>query len=200
MKNLDTILQNLLCSSMPELIGRKIEEASDGFDIDTLAVSNHQEFNDCISRFIGHIYENGLVFAKILDSRTSLSEAISLLEQHYENQGTSGYDAAYLDAIDESGKGIQFVLRGLTELVKTLEVSRWLESYYASIIDPVDKGQHLKIIIDLVKKYPIHFPDNIREGNPARFINYYQDLIELVVSVEKLSAQLAGLGRNLGPN
>lgn len=200
MTALDTILRILLCTSKPELISNKIDEALDSFDIDAFIVSNHQEFNDCISSFIRHIYNNGLVFPKILDSRKALSEAISFIEQYYEHQGGCGYDAAYLDAIDESSRGIQFVLRELAELVKTIEVSRWLDSCYASNIDPIDKNQHLEIIIHLFGKYSPYFPDNILKGNPARFIKYYRDLIDLVLSGEKFSAQLAGHGRNFWPS
>jgi len=200
MKDLDAILQNLLCSNMPELISNKIDEALDSFDIDAVIVFSHREFNDCICRFIRQIYGNGLIFPKALDSRTALMEAISLLEQHYESQGAAGYDAAYLDTVDESGKGIHFVLRELAELVKSIEISRWLESCYVFIIDPIDKDQHLEIIIDLLRKHPIHIPDSIRMGNPASFIRYYRDLIELVVSIERFSMQLAGPVKNLEPN
>jgi hypothetical protein len=200
MYDLEMIFQVLLISDVPEKISKRINETIDSFCAGGIDVSDHQTFNDCISRFIGQIYKNGLVFPKTLDSRTSLAEAISLIEQHYESQGASGYDAAYLDAVDKSGKGIEHVLRELADFIKSTEIAHWLNSFYLSNIDPIDKNRHLEIIIDLLKKYPLHLPDNIRKGNPARFIRYYRDLIELVVSSEKFSGQLVSSGRNIGPN
>jgi hypothetical protein len=198
MTNLDVILSTLIDSDMPESISQKIDETLNSFNIDALFVSSHEEFNDCIGGFIRQIYGNGLVLSKTLDSHTALAEAINILEQYYENQGASGYDAAYLDVIDETGKGIQFVLRELAELVKAMEVSRWLNSVYISLIDPIDKNQHLEIVKSLLEKYSDHFSTGIKESSPVSFIKSYRELIEIVISSENLNRHIIGSKRNLG--
>jgi hypothetical protein len=200
MYDLDMILRTLSISDMPEMISQRIKETMDSFFAGGIDVSDHQKFNERISEFVRQIYGNALMFPRMLKSDAVLAEAINLLDQYYESPGGRGYDAAYLEAVDKPGKGIEHVLRELADFMKSREITHWLNSFYLSNIDPIDKNLHLEIVKSLLGKYFNHLPDSIRERNPASFIKYYRNLIDLVVSSEKFSGQLASSGRNIGPN
>jgi hypothetical protein len=192
MDETNAILDTLIKSEVPEQISGRIDAAFESFILMKYTVKSHQDFNCCIADFIQHIYKNGLLQAKLLCHKTAIEEAIDLLERYYDSQGARGYDTAYLDALEDSGGGVDSVLRQISEILKGVEISKWINSYFVSVIDPLDKDQHLEIIKTIFGNYPSHFPKLMTNGNPARFISLYRELIESIVSSEKSLSQIAG--------
>jgi len=190
MSKLESILTILINSEIPNIISKKIEIATADFATSPTKIANYQEFNYQIAEYIRWIYREGLIVPIFLNDRQAFSEAISLLDGYYDSQGAIGYDAAYFDAIDESGKGIGFVRQEIAESIKAIELNRWVDSLFLTIIDPLDKQQRLELVKALLKKYADDLPENIQNGNPAQFANYYRQIIELVVSGERFAQSL----------
>ena len=190
MRKLDTILMALINPEVPDLISKKIESAAESFEASSPQIVCHQEFNRHVAEYIQFICKEGLGLPIFLKTKQALSEGISLLDNYYGSLGTGGYEAAYLDAIDDMGKGIGFVRREMAKIIKTIEINRWVDSLFLTTIDPLDKQQRLEVVKALLEKYAGDLPENMKKGNPAQFANYYRQLLELAVSAERLTRSL----------
>jgi hypothetical protein len=200
MYDISIILKTLINSEIPDQISQKIDSAYEAFEKTQITIRSHRDFNECIAAIVWHIYLNGLLLPKNLGKDAGLGEAIGILEHHYDNQNATGYDAAYLDAVEDTGKGIEFVLQKIAEIIKAMEIAQWQNSVFFSTIDPLDKNRHLEIVRVLLEKYGTRFPENIRFANPVRFIGLYREIIESVVSSEKLIRQIASPSKYLNIN
>ncbi len=194
MDKINAILDTLIKSEVPEQISGRIDATFESFIL-KYTVKSHQDFNRCLADFIQYFYKNGLLQAKSLCHKTALGEAIDLLELYYDSQDAIGYDAAYLDAVGNSGKGIGFVLQKIAEIIKTREIAQWQNSVFLSTIDPLDKNRHLEIVEVIIGKYGALFPDEIRSEKPVCFIDLYRELIIIIVSSEKQIRQIASPSR-----
>lgn len=190
MNNLHEILAILEDQAHIQRISDRIEYARNSFNLMTSDVKSHSEFNQEISRFIQHVYSRGLLVSKVVSSKGALSEAINLLDQYYGNQGGDGYNEAYLDAVSTTGKGIEFVLQALAEIISQREIGRYINWLFASIIDPTDKETHEVTIEGIIKKFGSLLPEEIVTGNPVRFVKNYRDLIETIISTNNLLKQI----------
>lgn len=190
MNYVDSIILELVEAVTPRMISDKIDSTFGSFQLPAIRITSHQEFNGEIAHFIQHIYLRGITKPITLDNRKALTEAIYLLDSNYESSGAAGYDAAYLEVVDESGKGLDYVLTQLAETVKNLEAQKWINAFYLQNINPIDKRKHFEIIKYLFEKYPEYFPDNIKVGNPIRFCKHYRELIATVLQSESFIRHL----------
>jgi hypothetical protein len=195
MFDVDVLLKTLIDSEIPDQISQKIDAAYETFDRPHITINCHRDFNEYIAAFVRHIYISCILLPKNLSKDAGFGEALGILETYYDNHGATGYDAAYLDAIGESGKGIKFVLREIAEIIKAKEFAQWLNSVFISTIDPLNKNHHLEIVRVLLEKYGTRFPENVIVGNPARFISLYRELIERIRSSEMQAKQIASLNK-----
>lgn len=180
--SLDEVLAALEDPVRINRISDRMEDALQAFRVNE--ISSHIEFNGELRRFACHIYRTGLPVPRVISPRTALSEAIALLDRHY--GGDNGYYEAYLDAIDKEGKGFDFVLRSLTEMIKEIEIERKVNWQFASTIDPCDREEHLRIVTEILARFGSYLPEGILSGNPARFVRNYRQLLEIIISTNSL--------------
>jgi hypothetical protein len=167
-------------------ISEQIEEAYNQFDGKNFEINSHSDFNKEIARFIQQIYQHGLLTPRLISSTVFFSEALDLLENYYESEGVRGYEAAYLDAVSTYGKGFEFVLRELAEIIKQRELQIYQNWVFSSLIDPTDWSSHKRIICSLIERFKPFLPEDILKGNPARFTKYYKEFIHMVFSTNNL--------------
>lgn len=161
-------------------------------DFEAKEADSHKAFNSELGRFIQHIYKRGLIVARKLSPPTALAEAVGKLDRRY--GAGNGYHEAYLEAISDDGKGIDFVLKILTEIIKEEEMERAINWQYAEIIDPCRREDHLKIVTELIDRFGQSLPDQVAVGDPARFIRNYRQLLEMVTSVNSFLNQVRSSG------
>jgi len=177
-----TVLQNdYTTNRISEQIDNALKNYNPKKDIKT-----HNDFNNELSRFIQHLFLNGLPIPRNISLKKALSEAINLLEQYYECQGAIGYDAAYLEAVSPSGKGFNFVLTQLTETLKNIEISRYTNWLHAALINPSDWKTQRKIVEELINNYRRFLPNEIVNRKPIYFVKHYRDLIETIISSKNI--------------
>ena len=190
MKPLNEFLADLQDSEAALEISEKIDRALQSFQPGAVEIASHRELIDAIARLVEHLYQHGLSVPRTLTHRSALSEALDLLDRYYESGGILGLDAALLDATDTDGKGPEFVLRQLSEIIKEREVRQYLNYRYLSAIDPTDRDMHRWIVERLIVEQESLLPQDLKTGNPARFAKYYRDLLELVISSDTFFAQI----------
>jgi len=181
MKDLEETLELLRNDSNAQVISEKIDDVTNEFTQNISEVKSHAEFNLQISKFVRQIYKQCTMTNKKISSRVALGEAIDILERYFITWSGRGYDEAYLEAVTDIGKGIRFVLQKLGEFIKEKEITSYNDCLYRSIINPFDAESHRKIAEQIIEKYGFLFPDEIRIGNPVRFMRSYRELIETVI-------------------
>ena len=187
---LSELLRELQTVGAVSAISERVDRAFHSFGFTQLGMLSHGAFIDTVARFTRHMYEHGLAVPRTMTRGEALSEGLDLLDRYYESGETRGLEAGYLDACDASGRGIEFVLRQLAEIVKELEVYRYRNSLFLLAIDPIDGEAHLRIVKSLAESYGPMLPTNLTNENPWRFARYYRDLIEAVVSTNQFIMQI----------
>jgi hypothetical protein len=178
-------------ASVIRIIHERIDESRRHFKPELIEIKSYRDFNQQIAECIQHLYSDGLLVPRRVSLRTAMAEGLDLLEHHYEgNGGMQGYDAAYLDAVGSQGRGFEFVLSQLAESIRDREIIRYTNGQFSVLIDPSDWNTHKQIVEEIVEKYAAFLPDDIRFGNPDRFINYYRDLIEVILSSDQTIEQV----------
>jgi hypothetical protein len=189
-KNIGNLLAELIESIPARTISDMIDSAFRSFQLPGERVASHNEFNEHIALFIQHIYRDGFINPVNLDKNAALAEAISLLDLYYEGFGVIGYESAYLDVIDDTGKGFEFVVTKMAEIIKNIETQKWLNAYYLRNINPLDKNLHAEIIKSLFEQHPEYYPENILTIDPVCFCQHYRELLDIVVQSEGLIRHL----------
>lgn len=164
----------------------KIDRAYHSFSLNTPEIRSHREFTDAIAGLIRHIYQFGLAVPKIVGYNAALSDGLDLINSHYENQGVMGFEAALLDATDRDGPGPEYALRRLTEIIRDLEVQRYLNAKFISAIDPTDRDAHRRIVEHIFEMYSFLLPEAICDSQPDRFAKFYRELLELITSSDSI--------------
>ncbi|MBK7090657.1 MAG: hypothetical protein IPH59_02875 [bacterium] len=116
----------------------------------------------------------------------ALTEAIWLLDQHYDNNGARGYEAAYLDAIDIFGAGIANVLAQLGEAMKQQKLIQLIEWQTANLIDPSDWQLQKEIVTHVIRILKDSLPGIIQDSDSSRFTKTYRDFIALLQNTRQI--------------
>ena len=184
--DIDEVLAVLGNQEISNRISEQLEEALNQFDGKNFEIDSHSDFNKEIARFIQHIYKYGLLAPKMISLGNALSEVLDLLENYIDTVGMKGYESAYLDAVSTYGKGFEFVLREVAEIIKQRELQIYQNWVFSSLIDPTDWSSHKRIICSLIEGFKPFLPEDILKGNPARFVKYYRQFIDMVFSTNNL--------------
>ena len=194
-KPLAQLLAHLQDSEAAIEIAEKIDRALQSFQPRPAEIASHREFINAVAGLVSHLYQYGLPFPKRMTHSSALSEGLDLLDRYYESSGILGFDAAFLDATDKKGRGPEFVLRRLSEIIKEREVRQYLNYRYLSAIDPTDRDTHRRIVERLIEEHGPLLPDDLRTGNPCRFAKYYRDLLEMIISSDIFFAQVRSFSK-----
>ena len=191
-KILDTII-NLLNE---ERVARTIDEPIDltvkAFQLKVKAPLSHSEFNRVIAEFVSGIYKKGLRLPRHLSGQEALTEAVSLLEKYYQGIYSKGYDEALLDAAGNDQEGLRYVLSQLAESIKTVERDKYVRWVFANTIDQSDWETRRRIAATYLMQYKDFLSPELREIDPARLVDGFQNLILNLVSTKSLLRQVSG--------
>ena len=120
--NFEKLLARIVACLDEEVIRRRIDEpleqAASSFTVDPALPRTHRNFHRVIQAFTHHLYLHGMPIAQKLSPAQALDEAIAILEQTYRNQDSTGYDAAYLDAMNSSHNGYEMVILTIAETLR----------------------------------------------------------------------------------
>ena len=125
-----------------------------------------------------------------LSNREALTEAVYLLERHYQNENVKGYDGALIDAIGRGMEGLELVLSRLTESIKLTERGKYIEWAFVDNYFSLDWGKRQCIVFTYIKQNETLLPTELLEVEPARLVNHFNELFINHLSNESSISQL----------
>jgi hypothetical protein len=191
-KTLDTVLSLLNRGRITAEVEKPIDQAAHSFKMKVKDLDSHSEFNRVVGAFVQHVYRNGLRLSRPLTDREALSEAIFLLEGHYQGMITEGYEGALLDGGSTGFEGIEWVLSRLAETIKDVELEKYVAWVFSSHIDHLDWEARETLVTVYLKKYQSVLPSRMAEADPARLVDRLHQLIQNHVSTDTLFNQIFG--------
>ena len=176
-KLLDTIMDLLNEERMAREIDECIDLAVETFQVKVKVPLSHSDFNRLIAGFVRGIYQKGLRLPRHLSDQEALTEAVSLLEKYYQSIDIGGYDGALLDAAGNNLEGLEYVLSQLAESIKAVEREKYMKWVFVDTVDQLDWETHRRIAATYLVKYKDILPHELRDMDPARLADHFQDLI-----------------------
>jgi hypothetical protein len=162
---------------MAREIDERIDLAVETFQVKVKVPLSHSDFNRLIAGFVRRIYQKGLRLPRRLSEQGALAEAVSLLEKYYQGIRTRGYDEALVDAAGNDLEGLEYVLSQLAESIKAVEREKYMKWVFADTVDQLDWEAHRRIAATYLAKYEDLLPPELRDMDPARLADHFQDLI-----------------------
>jgi hypothetical protein len=185
-------LRNLLCE---ERIAREVDDPLDqaegSFQIEVKFPVSHADFNRVITEFVRHLYLKGLRLPRCLSHEEALSEAIFILERHYQGGYTSGYDQALLDAASTGLEGVEFVLSRLAASVKEIEREKYVKWVLVDKVGRLDWQTRRRLVSTYLERFKDILPSQLREMAPARLVDHFHDLIFNLISSDNFLKQIS---------
>jgi len=185
MDNIDTVIEILSHNTINHRIDEPIDRSLVTFKYDKTEKMTHDRFNRIITAYVNHLYETALRKTAMLTAKKISEEAIWILEQTYQSDHASGYDAALLDAVDHK-RGIAFVLERMKESIKFQEREKYVSWVYATHIDPSDWNLHVRIVEIFLERYGEKIPLAISSIPARQLARHYKDLITLYTSTQEI--------------
>ena len=155
-----------------------VDRALASFVFDWRTPPSIERFHSVISALVTHVYANGLATRHVLSRTQATAEAIGLLEVAYQGTHEAGYDGAVLDALTETGSGIDIVLARLAEIVKLRQRHRYWQWTFARHLDPLDWPLRCAVVDVLLEQHRADGDVTLASGPPARFADHISDLLD----------------------
>ena len=159
------------------------------FQMKVMLPITHLKFNGIISAFVRDLYKRGLRLSMDLTREKAFIEAVSLFEKHYRNQGATGYDGALYDATGANAEGLNLVLVRLAEAIKSSEREKYVKWVFAGRFSHLDWNLKIRIVSFFLKQNEAILPKELRNTDPGRFVDDFQDLFTSSMSDENIIKQ-----------
>jgi hypothetical protein len=169
-RTIGTITAKLDDGLIKNLFDEPIDNAARQFRHKADCPMTHKMFHKVITDFVIQIYDQALNASWKL-SAGPLSEAIALLEDHYQGTYGRGYIAAVLDANDAGEGGIDTVLHGLAEIIKDIERQKYVRGVFIMNIDPADWRLQCEIVKVLLEDYKPFLPGQMLQCKPWELVS-----------------------------
>ena len=194
-KIIDTILNLLNEERVARAIDEPIDMTVKAFQLKVKVPLSHSDFNRVIAEFVRDLHQKGLRLPRHLSDQEALTEAVSLLEKHYQSIHTRGYDGALLDVSGSKLEGLDPVLSRLAESIKEAERGKYVEWVFFDNVDQLDWDARYQLVSTYLTQYKNILPPHLREMDPARLADHFKDLILNHLSVDSQMKQ--GFGADM---
>lgn len=134
------------------------------------------EFKQMITALYMHIYNK---------ESEALKESIWILEKYYKGDETTGYDGALYDATKSSSDGVQLVIERFSEIIKTLERSKYITQTLTTLIDPSDWNLRYEITAELLERFNHLYSPELKNLPTIQLVSHLDKLvIDLVTTTQ----------------
>ena len=185
-----------------ERLAKEIDEAVDvethKFQLKISPPITTSKFNRIVSSFVRNIYKTGLRLPIHLSDSAATAEAVYLLENYYQNEGSKGYDGALFDAVGTNIQSFELVLARLAESIKWVERTKYIKWVFADNFLNLDWKQQHHIVCCYLRQNKALLPAELYDLNPARLVDCFQELFITHMSTKSMVRQVLNAGRSQG--
>jgi len=176
---IDRIFDLLNDEQMRRAIDEPIDAAATVFRPEEKPTVTHRHFHQAIAGFVRHVYKHGVPLPKMLSQSQASAEAISLLEASSQSAEASGYEAALLEAMNPAQNGLELVLAGLAESIKTQERRKYVEWVFASALGPLGWQKRCQVAEQLRDRLRPFLPPMLQQCTAAQLADEIPALITI---------------------
>ena len=177
-----------------ERMAKEIDEPVDveahNFQLKISPPINTSKFNRIISAFVRNIYKRGLRLTRHLSDPTAVAEAVYLLENYYQNEGSKGYDGALFDAVGTNTEGFELILTRLAESIKLAERTKYITWVFADNFLNLEWKQQHHIVCFYLRQNKALLPAELCDLNAARLVDCFQELFITLMSTKSMVRQV----------
>lgn len=170
--------------NLERLFDGPIRASAKEFKFDRTAQITHPVFLDTISSFVQYVYCRAWTPRQHLSLSQAGAEAILLLEKHYRNNAATGYDAAYLDALNPTFYGIEFILEYFTQLFIHAARNHYVQWVFHSRIDGLEWSKRRELAAKLIGIWQSIEPQGLKRVNPSQMADHCAALLLSLISSE----------------
>ena len=187
---LDDILRMIDEPYIHKKINQPIEKAALSYTFIHPEAISHQLFNDIIRDFVAHLFNKGHSI-KIPSKTMAITEAVAIIEMGYQGS-SSGYHAAFLDAVNPEINGLENIFQQIKELIISVSRSKYIQWVYGSYITPLRWSIKVAIAEILLDQWKSYLPSNMQKISPAQMADYIPALINTIQVSEDKVRRLTG--------
>jgi hypothetical protein len=177
MSVIETLISEIDEYVLFEKIDAPLNRCFESFSIDQPKNLTHKQFNAVITAFYQHLNLHGLTNPRRLSSSEAFSEVLWILERHYRGPETTGYDGAFLDALNQGQEGLRLTVERILQIIKSEQRKHYISWVIQSTIDPSDWNAKKKLVEDLIYSYGHLLHPDVKKLTAAQLIPHLEALI-----------------------
>ena len=185
----DTVASQIGADALAEKIGLPIDTARATYVMPEVTIESHDVFHDTIAAFYLALLRHTGAAGASTDNQAVASEAYSLLERAFRDQG--GANAALAEARHGTKGGVRFVLDVMTEQFKNEQQTKHVSRILKEALDPLDWDATVAFMAAFLERIGPQLPPEMRSQPPQRFARHYQEIVQTYVrSVDRVKELL----------
>ena len=185
LRNLNKILELLNGEVLYKKIDEPLDEALRKFTYSLSAEITLNEFNSVMGSFIEQLNNYRIMIFTTQVRANESSKIIWLTEKYYQGQETKGYEGALYDVITQGREGIDSVLEGIIETVKSNEREKYISSIITKYFTFLDWDVKKEIIKEILDEFGYIFPPQLVELQISQLVPKIEELINLILTTNQ---------------
>lgn len=176
---LDAVVSQINAEALAERISRPIDTARACYNMDSVTVEDHEQFNAVVAAFHLHLLRHRNLVAASTDEEAVRADALALLECAFDRSG--GYRAAYAESRDAVAGGLRFVLDSMTDQFKREEQAKDINRVLKDALDPLDWQAKVQFVAALMNRLAEHLPPDLSRRPAGELACHYEILARAYV-------------------
>jgi hypothetical protein len=172
-----------------EVLYKKIDEPLDEalriFIYSLSAENTQKEFNSIMRSFTEQLKNYSIMIFTNQGRANESSEIIWLTEKYYQGHETKGYEGALYDVTTQGREGIESVLEGIIETIKSNERAKYISSIITKHFTFLDWDMKKEIIKEMFNEFGHIFPPQLLELQITQLVPRIEELINLILTTNQ---------------
>jgi hypothetical protein len=172
-----------------EVLYKKIDEPLDEvlkkFTYSLSAEITQKEFNSFMRSFTEHLKNYRIIIFTTQVRANESSEIIWLTEKYYQDHETKGYEGALYDVTTQGREGIESVLEGIIETIKSNERGKYISSILTKYFTFLDWDMKKEILKEIFDEFGHIFPPQLVELQLSQLVPKIEELINLIITTNQ---------------
>ena len=167
-----------------------ITNAAQSFQIPETDRVTYRILLDTIGSFVQHIYAHAWLLRQALSPPQARADAIRFLQRNYQGQSAPGFEAAYLDALNPTFNGLEFIITQLAQIMINKARKQYTNWVLQDRLNCLEWSERVLMAKELMQRWLSLELDSMEHVHPAQLADHCGDLIMAQIAAD---AQLSSL-------